>query len=143
MQHTNKTDKPKKNNVSNVSFRIRRRSAFVFFFFIFGIIFGETKQIVVALVATAFKALFSVTKTHIGLSRCQLYAGISITFSGISSFIYTTYQHIKSASHKGTHRKNASLECCYTNSLRYGMRKERKHFLPKYFPVSENNMQFV
>ena len=29
------------------------------------------------------------------------------------------------------------LECCYTNSLQHGMRKERKHFLPKYFPVLE------
>ncbi len=38
------------------------------------------------------------------------------------------------------HRKNAPLDCCYTNSLRYGMRKERKHFLPKYFPVSEKKI---
>ena len=38
------------------------------------------------------------------------------------------------------HRKSVSLECCDTNSLRYGMRKGRKHFLPKYFPVSEKKI---
>ena len=45
------------------------------FFFDFYIKFGKTKQIIIALVATAFKALFSVAKASVRFSGCKLYAG--------------------------------------------------------------------
>ena len=44
-------------------------------FFAFWIKFGKTKQKVVALVATALKALLSVTKTNVRLSGRKFYAG--------------------------------------------------------------------
>ena len=50
--------------------KIAKRVIFLVIFLgiIFDVIFGETKQIVVALVATALKALISVSKTSIGVS---------------------------------------------------------------------------
>ena len=124
--------------ISKVSLRCFCHSSVGIISFAFGIKFRETKQIVVALVATTFKALLSVTKTNSRLSGHKFYAGNIYYLSwNIIVHIYPLSLYKKSAPHEGTHRKNASLECCYTNSLRYGMRKERKHFLPKYFPVSE------
>ena len=42
---------------------------------------------------------------------------------------------------KGTHRKNASLSLLlHKCSTVEGMRKERKHFLPKYFPFNGNSL---
>jgi len=45
------------------------------YFFVFLIKFRKTKQIVVALVATALKALLSVTKTALRISGRKLYVG--------------------------------------------------------------------
>ena len=45
------------------------------FFFVILISFGETKQIVIALVATAFKIMLSVAKANVRLSGCEFYAG--------------------------------------------------------------------
>ena len=65
------------------------------FFFVFWIKFGEAKQIVVALVATTFKALLSVAKTNGRLSGRKLYAGnIDNLFWNILAHI-SPYQHIK------------------------------------------------
>ncbi len=57
------------------------------FFFVFRIKFGETKQIVVALVATTFKALLSVAKTNGRLSGQKFYAG-NIYHSFLNDFYH-------------------------------------------------------
>ena len=69
--------------------------------------FGKTKQIVVTFVATTLKTLFSVAKTNVRLSGCQLYAGnIDYFLLNVLAHI-SPYQHIKKVRpNKGTHRKS-------------------------------------
>ena len=77
--------------------------------FAFGIKFRETKQIVVALVATTFKALLSVAKTNGRLSGCKFYVGNIYYLSWYIIIVHIfSPQHIKKCAPKGTHRKNAS-----------------------------------
>ena len=66
--------------------------------FAFWIKFGETKQIIVALVATTFKALFSVAKTNSRLSWRKLYtANIYYFFRNIFTHILTLSAYKKCA----------------------------------------------
>ena len=114
--------------------RVRRISVLLIIFACW-IEFGEAKQIIVALVATTFEALFSVAKTNSRLSGRELYTGNVYHLFG-NMFTHTfTSSAFKKCAPKGTHRKNASLSLllhkCLTDE---GMRKERKHLLPKYFP---------
>ena len=62
---------------------------------------------------------------------------ISITFLEISLLIHSHYQHIKSAHQKERTEKMLPPQLLSHELLtNNGMRKERKHFLPKkYFPV--------
>ena len=101
----------------------------------FWIKFGETKQIVVAFVATTFKALFSVAKTSIGLSWREFYTGNiyylfwnSLTHIPLLS-AYKKVRPMKERTEKVLPPQLLSHELLTNN----GMRKERKHFLPKVF----------
>ena len=61
---------------------------------------------------------------------------ISITLLEISLLIHSHYQHIKSAPQKERTEKMLPPQLLSHELLpNNGMRKERKHFLPKYFPV--------
>ena len=58
--------------------------------------FRKTKQKVVALVATAFKAMLSVAKTSVGLSRRKLYTG-NINYLFWNIVVHSSPKHKKSA----------------------------------------------
>ena len=74
------------------------------FFFIFRINFGETKQIVIALVATAFKIMFSVAKANVRLSGREFYAGdIDNLFWNIHNQYSPNKQKVRQP--KSAHRK--------------------------------------
>ena len=76
--------------------------------FAFGIKFGKTKQVVVTLVATTFKALFSVAKTNGRLSWREFYASnINNLFWNMLAHI-SSYQHTKSAPTEVSAPKNAN-----------------------------------
>ena len=78
-----------------VPFAWRRYFHIPDFFFAFQIKFGKTKQIVVALVTTALKALLSVAKTNGRLSGRKFYAdNIYYLFWNILAHI-SPYLHIK------------------------------------------------
>ena len=69
--------------------------------------FGETKQIIVALVATTFKALFSVAKTNGRLSGRELYTGnIYHLFGNMFTHTFTS-----SAYKKVRPKRNAPKKC--------------------------------
>ena len=106
----------------------RRPNASALFFVFLGIIlihvnilqhafwskFRKTKQKVVALVATALKALFTISQTNGRLSGCQLYAGnINYPFLNIFTHI-SPYLHIKKVRGRSRAPKNANSDCCYT-----------------------------
>ena len=75
--------------------------------FAFGIKFRETKQIVVALVATTFKALLSVAKTNSRLSGRELYTGdIYHLFGNMFTHTFTS-----SAYKKVRPKRNALKKC--------------------------------
>ena len=99
--------------------------------------FGKTMQIVITLVAATFKALLSVAQTNGRLSGCDFYAGnIYHLLENISTHTFTL-----SAYKKVRPKRNAPKKCFPPQLLSHellpnnGMRKERKHFLPKHFPV--------
>ena len=77
----------------------------------FGIKFGETTQKVIALVATTFKALLSVTKTNGRLSGHKFYAGnIYYLFENILTHTFP------SSAYKKVHpRRNAPKKCFPSN----------------------------
>ena len=84
-------------------------------FFAFWIKFGKTKQIIIALVSTTFKALLSVAETNGRLSGHKLYAGnIDYLFLNIFSHV-SPYQHIKKVRNRSHAPKNANSDCCHTN----------------------------
>ena len=71
--------------------------------------FRKTPQKVVALVTAALKALLSVTKTNIRLSRCEFCAGnVYYLFRNIIIAHIYPLSAYKKVRPKGTHRKNAS-----------------------------------
>ena len=75
-------------------------------FFGFGVKFGKTKQIVVALVATTRKALLPVAKTNIRLSGRKLYAG------NINDLSWNILAHnIPPVSKKVRPKRNAPKKC--------------------------------
>ena len=75
----------------------------------FGIKFGETTQKVIALVATTFKALLSVTKTNGRLSGHKLYTGnICYPFLNILAHI-SPYQHIKKCGYRSKPHQKRKL----------------------------------
>ena len=74
--------------------RLRRGFSSIFFF-IFGVEFSKTNQIVVALVVTTLKALSAVAKTNGRLSGREFYAGnVYYLFLNILIHIFS-YRHIK------------------------------------------------
>jgi len=77
----------------------------------FGIKFGETTQKVIALVATTFKPLLSVTKTNGRLSGHKFYAGnIYYLFENILTHTFP------SSAYKKVHpRRNAPKKCFPSN----------------------------
>ena len=84
---------------------------------LFFIKIGKTKQKVVAFVATAFKALLSVTKTNCRLSRLKFYAGnINYLFGNILVHIYPTSKYKKCVPIKERTEK-VFLYCCHTISF--------------------------
>ena len=86
-------------------------------FFIFGIKFRKTKQIVVTFVATTLKALFSVAKTNSGFSGRKFYAGnIYYPFLNILTHIFP-YQHIKRCATEATHRKTQTPIAATQNQI--------------------------
>ena len=74
------------------------------FFFDLGIKFGKTKQIVVALIATALKAPLTVTKANRRSSRCKLNIGNIYDFF-INIFTHVFPHNIKRCATEATHRK--------------------------------------
>jgi hypothetical protein len=103
------------------------------FFFVVWIKFGETKQKVVALVATTLKALLSVAKTDGGLSGRDLYAGNIYDLSwNIIVHIY-----LLSAYKKVRPKRNAPKKCIPSQLLSHellpneGMRKKEKTLFTK------------
>ena len=80
-------------------------------FSLFLIEFGKTKQIVVTLVATAFKAMLPVAKTNGRLFGRELYAG-NIYYLFENLFIHT----FSSSAYKKVHpRRNAPKKCFPSN----------------------------
>ena len=74
---------------------------------LFLIKFGKTKQIVVALITTTLKALFSVAKANCRFSGHEFYTGnIYWLFENNFAHIFTS-SALKKCAPKGTHRKNA------------------------------------
>ena len=67
-----------------------------FFFFVFRIKFGKTKQIVVALVTAALKAPLSVAKANGRIAGCQLYT-CHIDFLFLNILIHISPYQKKSA----------------------------------------------
>ena len=94
-----------------VTFVIAGCLGFLLILLFFWIKFGETTQIVVALVATTFKALLSVTKTNGRLSGHKFYAGnIYYLFENI-----LTHTFLSSAYKKVHPRRNAPKKCFPSN----------------------------
>ena len=103
---------------------------------LFGIKFGKTKQIVVALVATTPKALLTVTQTSVRLAGSDFCAGnIYHLFGNIFTHTFTLSAYKKCAP-KGAHRKNASPSIVVTRiALPTKVRgKGENTFYQKYFP---------
>ncbi len=119
-----------------VAFVIVGCGGFLLILLLFGIKFGKTKQIIVALVATTFKASLSVAKTNIRLSGHKLYAGnIYHLFGNIFTHTFTLSAYKKCAP-KGAHRKNASPSIVVTQMLsqRRYEEKEKTLFTKSIFP---------
>ncbi len=97
-----------------VPFTWRRYFNIPDFFFVYQIKFGETDQIVVALVTTALKVLLSVAKTNGRLSGREFYAG-NVYYSFLNILIHIfSYRHIKKVRNRSHAPKNANSDCCYT-----------------------------
>ena len=87
------------------------------FFFVVWIKFGETKQKVVALVATTLKALLSVSKTDGGLSGRDLYAGNIYDLSWnviVHIYLLSAYKKVRPMKER---TEKVSLHCCHTISF--------------------------
>ena len=89
------------------------------FFFIFRISFGETKQIVIALVATAFNIMLSVAKANVRLSGREFYADdIYNLFWNIHNQYSPNKQKVRQP--KSAH-KNANSNSRQTNQCKTGI----------------------
>lgn len=83
--------------------------------FIFGLKFRVTKQIIVAFVATALKALLPVAKTNGRLSGSKLYSG-NVYYLFLTLFTHNIPQKTKSAPTEVSAPKNANSNCRQTIS---------------------------
>ena len=84
-----------------------------FFFYAFFLKFGKTKQIIIALIATALKTLLSVAKTNGRHSGRKLYAG-NVYYPFLNTHI-SPYRNIKRCATEATHRKTQTPSCRQTN----------------------------
>ena len=99
----------------NSVFSYSVRGLFFVKVFPFYIIFGETKQKVIARIATTFKALVSVAEANVGLSGRKLNTGnIYYLFSIIHKSI-SSIRHLKRCAAEATHRKTQTPSCRQTN----------------------------
>ena len=93
-----------------ITFVIEGCVGFLLILLLFWIKFGETKQIVVALVATALKTSLSIAKTNSRFSGRKFCAGNICYISwNIVVHIYPLSAYKKVRPNKGTHRKSVPL----------------------------------
>ena len=88
------------------------------FFFVFLIKFRKAKQKVVALIATAFKALLAVAKTNGRLSWRKFYAGNIYYLSWYIIIVHIfPPQHTKKVRPMKERTEKVFLHCCHTISF--------------------------